>query len=444
MKYNFDPSFNFDDNDAVSSRTRSKTAKKTPVIPAIHAVFNGGKTHIEDSRHPDPTPSQVELRTLLEHIIPLDLHARLGKDSEICSGSLVKDPSDRCKSRLKHGKVLEKARIIIKELAGAKSQELYPDMLDLIEQLVRLVMCGVHRNTALKRPENKKKPNAMSKLMELDRMFTNLVKIGKDQNHILMQWLDTISDSHASIGHISWLYTTVTIPKPIRQPESTTEPKPVTKLKLGAPTPAATIQASSSSSFIPYQSEKSKKTSVFDAVYQKATAPLGVIAQKRGFVYLFWDKEYFGMVKIGYTKDLTKRLESWNQQCGREHIYHSSTECQVEIPHAHRVEQLVHAELKEYRKRRQCEGCGTMHKEWFDAGQAHVVKVLRKWREWILQEPYVQDKESGEWVLKPEMLDALESTCEPLPREVSTQKSGKKSVARRPTTQKKKSFRRTM
>ncbi|KAI5371802.1 hypothetical protein J4E82_009542 [Alternaria postmessia] len=444
VKYDFDPSFNFDDNAAVSSRTRSKTAKKTPVTSAIHAAFNGGKTHIEDSRHPDPTPSQVELRTLLEHIVPLDLHARLAQDSGRCSGSLVKDSSDRCKSRLKHGNVLEEVRIIIQKLARAKSQERYRDMLDLIKQLVISVMCVVHRNTALGQPENKRKPNAKSKLMELDRMFTNLGEIGKDQNHILMQWLDTISDSHASIGHISWLYATVIVPKPIRQPESATEPKPVTKPKLGVPTPATAIQASSSSSFIPYQSERSKKTSVFDAVYQKATAPLGVIAQKRGFVYLFWDKEYFGMVKIGYTKDLTQRLESWNQQCGREHIYHSSTECQVEIPHAHRVEQLVHAELKEYRKRRQCEGCGTMHKEWFDAGQAHVVKVLRKWREWILQEPYVQDKESGEWVLKPEMLDALESTCEPLPREVSTQKSGKKSVARRPTTQKKKSFRRTM
>jgi hypothetical protein len=237
----------------------------------------------------------------------------------------------------------------------------------------------------------------------------------------LARWVDAICNPDAPGDHDPELHTIVTNLKPATQPKIV--PKPVSKVH----SVVATRQVSFSSNFIPYQPVKSKKLSVFDAVYEKATAPLGVIAQKPGFVYLFWDKEYFGMVKIGYTKDLTERLVSWNKQCGREHVYHSSTECQVEIPHAYRVEQLVHAELKEYRKRRQCEGCGKMHQEWFDAAQSHVVKVLRKWREWILQEPYIQVEESGEWVLKPEMLSSLERMCEPLPQEVSIQKPPKKS-----------------
>ncbi|KAG9189869.1 hypothetical protein G6011_06737 [Alternaria panax] len=432
VNYDVVPSFQFDASDAVSSRTRSKTSSKAPVTSAVHAVVNERKTNLKASQHPEEKASHVKLRTLLEHIIPLSLHARLADQPGKCPGSLVKDPSDRCKYKAKAEGLHGNIEGLVKKLAKYRSREDYDGMLRYIEKLVQSVMCKTHEKTATKQPENKKRPKAVSKLMELGEMFTDIANIDEDDDYILMQWLDAISDSHASIDHITWIYTSTTIPKPVRpyQPE--------------APAPVAKTQASSSSSFIPWQSEKSKKMSVFKAVYEKAIAPLGVIAQKPGFVYLFWDREYFGMVKIGYTNDLTKRLESWNKQCNREHVYHSRTDCQVKIPHAHRVEQLVHAELKEYRRRRQCEGCGGMHKEWFDAPQAHVVKVLSKWRDWILQEPYKQDKRSGTWVLKPEMHDSLERMCEPLPREVSVQIPSKRSGGLQRTKKERKGARRTM
>jgi hypothetical protein len=302
-------------------------------------------------------------------------------------------------------------------------------MLDHIEELVKSVMCGTHRNTVLNQLK------AGSRIAQLRSRIKDITYMTRADRSTLRQWADAICDLDAPIDQVPDLPTVGTGPKPAAQPKPI--PKPVSKTS-----PAATIlQLSCSSKFILYQSEKSKKLSVYEAVYQKAIAPLGVIAQKQGFVYLFWDKEYFGMVKIGYTKDLTQRLESWNRQCGREHVYHSSTECQVEIPHAHRVEQLVHAELKDYRKRRQCEGCGVMHKEWFGVGQSHVVKVLRKWREWILQEPYAQDKKSGEWVLKPEMLESLERMCEPLPQEVIIQKPRRRCSSLQRTQKKKKGAR---
>jgi predicted GIY-YIG superfamily endonuclease len=243
---------------------------------------------------------------------------------------------------------------------------------------------------------------------------------------ILTQWLDAISDSHASIDHISWLYTIATNSKPISQS------------KVKAATAQPKVRVSVSPNFTPYQPQKTMNLTVSSALHQKATSPLGARDQTSGFIYLFWDKQYFGMVKIGYTKDLTERLKSWNRDCKREHVYHSSRKSQANMSHVHRVEQLIHTELKEYRRRRKCEGCGKMHKEWFNVAEVHAVKVARKWREWILQEPYAQDADSGQWVIRPEMLDSLERMCEPLPHNMSTQRSRRRSEDLQRVSRKKK------
>ena len=396
-------------NDSVSSRTRSKTGSKAPVTSAIHAALDEKKSNIGITSTP---PSRTTFWKLLEQITPHNLYRRLASESTKCVASLVGNPSVRCKNSKRSSRDVDS---ILKKLGRCGTHEDYFGMLGHIEELVELVMCGTHRNTVLQQPK------AEFRMAQLRSRVQDIEEMTQLDRSTLARWVDAICNPDAPEDHDPELHTIATDPKPATQPKIVL--KPVSKVH----SVVATTQVSFSSNFIPYQSIKSKKLSVFDAVHEKATAPLGVIAQKPGFVYLFWDKEYFGMVKIGYTKDLTKRLASWNKECGREHVYHSSTECQVEIPHAHRVEQLVHAELKEYRKKRQCEGCGKMHKEWFDAAQSHVVKVLRKWREWILQEPYIQVEESGEWVLKPEMLSSLDRMCEPLPQEVSIQKPPKKS-----------------
>jgi len=69
---------------------------------------------------------------------------------------------------------------------------------------------------------------------------------------------------------------------------------------------------------------------------------------------------------------------------------------------------------------------------------------MKKWREWILQEPYVQDEESGEWVLKPEMFSSLEQMCEPLPQDAATHTPERKSAGMQRGSQKRRSPRRTM
>jgi hypothetical protein len=413
VNYNINPSFAFthDTNYPVSSRTRSKTNNKASATSAIYVALDEEKSSIDAPSSRTISSSQNKLQKLLEHIIPLDFHARLSENPGKCVGSWVKNPSERCNYNTKTKGSLEDVSGVLKKLTRCKNEKNYCSMLSHIEELVQAVMCGTHQNTALKQPKDKKRPKAKSKVVELGQLLEDIKHMEEVDRSILTQWLDAISDSHASIDHISWLYTIAT------------NSKPVSQSKVKAATAQHKVRVSVSPNFTPYEPQKTMNLTVSSALHQKATSPLGARDQTPGFIYLFWDKQHFGMVKIGYTKDLTKRLKSWNRDCKREHVYHSSSESQAKMSHVHRVEQLIHTELKEDRKSRRCEGCGKMHKEWFDVAEVHAVKVARKWREWILQEPYAQDADSGQWVIRPEMLDSLERMCEPLPHNMSNQRS---------------------
>lgn len=57
------------------------------------------------------------------------------------------------------------------------------------------------------------------------------------------------------------------------------------------------------------------------------------------------------------------------------------------VPHAHRVERLIHLELAERRVKRDCVACGREHREWFEieatqAGVKAVDEVVRRWVGW--------------------------------------------------------------
>ncbi|GAB7347838.1 hypothetical protein MBLNU459_g5372t1 [Dothideomycetes sp. NU459] len=57
------------------------------------------------------------------------------------------------------------------------------------------------------------------------------------------------------------------------------------------------------------------------------------------------------------------------------------------VPHAHRVERLVHLELADKRVKRDCGACGREHREWFEIeatqrGVQAVDEVVRRWVRW--------------------------------------------------------------
>lgn len=129
------------------------------------------------------------------------------------------------------------------------------------------------------------------------------------------------------------------------------------------------------------------------------------------------------LLKIGRANNVTRRMHEWTRQCGyslslvRYYPYVSSTptpspqgssahsrhssyinqrpsdagrrvsEGVRKVPHAHRVERLIHIELASQRVTKKCDACGRDHKEWFEVeatkeGVEGVDEVIKRWVEW--------------------------------------------------------------
>lgn len=114
------------------------------------------------------------------------------------------------------------------------------------------------------------------------------------------------------------------------------------------------------------------------------------------------------LLKIGRASNVQRRLNEWNRQCGynlsliRFYPYLPSSPLSSrpnassppaspstphKVPHAHRVERLIHLELAERRVKRDCESCGKEHREWFEVessrdGLRGLDEVIRRWTEW--------------------------------------------------------------
>lgn len=137
------------------------------------------------------------------------------------------------------------------------------------------------------------------------------------------------------------------------------------------------------------------------------------------------------LLKIGRASNVQRRLNEWTRQCNhnlsliRYYPYHPSSSFSSpsqppsplpspparpssnrtlstppshpphsaptheprKVPHAHRVERLIHLELAAQRVKRRCAGCGVEHREWFEvaasrAGVAGVDAVVRRWVGW--------------------------------------------------------------
>lgn len=57
------------------------------------------------------------------------------------------------------------------------------------------------------------------------------------------------------------------------------------------------------------------------------------------------------------------------------------------VPHAHKVERLIHIELGAQRVMKKCEACGKDHREWFEVeatreGVKGVDEVVKRWVDW--------------------------------------------------------------
>jgi hypothetical protein len=136
---------------------------------------------------------------------------------------------------------------------------------------------------------------------------------------------------------------------------------------------------------------------------------LGPTAQKDGFIYIYRTEECPGYVKIGYSKEVDKRLKTWSHCCGTPTLQLA----QIETVKAQRVESLIFAELswRGLRRRKKCKGkmrdrkpsalcadCGVhvdsdemldrgekenFHIEWFMMSPEDALHTVKYWVEWM-------------------------------------------------------------
>jgi hypothetical protein len=130
------------------------------------------------------------------------------------------------------------------------------------------------------------------------------------------------------------------------------------------------------------------------------------------------------LLKIGKANNVHRRMDEWTRQCGyslslvRFYPYVPSTPSPSphvsprgspaqsrrqsaqnadnirpappgvrKVPHARRIERLIHLELAEQRVIKQCEACGKEHREWFEVratreGIKAVDGVVKRWVGW--------------------------------------------------------------
>lgn len=111
------------------------------------------------------------------------------------------------------------------------------------------------------------------------------------------------------------------------------------------------------------------------------------------------------LLKIGRASNVQRRMNQWTRQCGhnlslvRYYPYvasahrpsvstpPSSPNAPAKVPHAHKVERLIHLELADQRVKHACENCGKEHREWFEvessrAGLQRIDETIRRWTSW--------------------------------------------------------------
>jgi hypothetical protein len=106
------------------------------------------------------------------------------------------------------------------------------------------------------------------------------------------------------------------------------------------------------------------------------------------YIYVFrldgdhiWTPEI--SLKIGRTSSVERRLKQWTRQCKQQVDFLDS----FPTLYAPLLERLIHLELQEVNVRRTCEGCGSVHREWFtldrDTARGRVRRCVDRWETFL-------------------------------------------------------------
>jgi len=336
--------------------------------------------------------TRIPMRKRLADILPIDTRERLSKDSGHCVASTKRSHKSRCKNRIEA--YLEHLEFLVGDLTGFEADSADDHSLKFVERLIQFALCGCHKRYAVAR---------FNKLCEA---FADVSDHDRSEYE---EWIRSLAtgpplagnelpksfpESTNSTGNCS------TAAASRETPELSTDHRPETRSQTRRRQSGKRFTGASEDStrrasrqtyiqeFQPYQPKCEKHISVSALIRKKLMNPLTSIELKSGFIYMYWFPGNFGYLKIGYTTvDSTKRLKRWQAQCkhtaeGLDELY--------EVPHASRVEKLIHAELKDVRRREvNCQGCFKNHREWFRISARHAKNVFIKYAEWMKTQPYV-------------------------------------------------------
>lgn len=329
----------------------------------------------------------ISLSVILDRVMPMRMQARLAKRPNRCVVADCKEVHSERDDRLEEQRYVINA--IIGTIVQCIAKSTYSGLPRCFGRLAQAVMCRSHRDLA------------DSDLHLLRAIIRNLAHVSSQYLSAFRAWIRAIAG--CELSPLSAAVTNTLLPG-----GTGTVQFSIDAVKVLADNTAPHF----SSKFTPYRAKSRSNQEIAEALRSKVEEPLTNSDMKDGFLYMFWDQQNFGMIKIGHTIDLEKRLNQWNSQCKVTHYYHQSSRDgePLKIPHVHRIEKLMHIELDNYRKKRTCDGCGKNHIEWFDIDEAKAKDVFQKWRDWINQKPYALDHK-GNWTVRPEMLGSLPEVC---------------------------------
>ncbi|KAK2040261.1 DUF1766-domain-containing protein [Colletotrichum somersetense] len=122
-----------------------------------------------------------------------------------------------------------------------------------------------------------------------------------------------------------------------------------------------------------------------------------------------------GMIKIGYTKNLSRRMGDWQSKCH----YTPKLVIDRETPHYIKMEKVVHLHLaNERRWDMACAGCRkangktTDHKEFFEVDVEKARAVVGMWAAWAGLEPFDEEgRLTAYWAARLDALNLDDDEC---------------------------------
>ncbi|KIW72509.1 hypothetical protein PV04_00694 [Phialophora macrospora] len=150
----------------------------------------------------------------------------------------------------------------------------------------------------------------------------------------------------------------------------------------------------------PFRTASLTNSSVNEDLGRILNTPLSPSEQQghgMGYVYVLRSQmgpSTMALLKIGFSKFHPEHRAHELARCLARPEVVSHTPL---VPHAKRLESIIHTELQSCRKIQSCPRCCKDHQEWFAISHADSREVLTRWSTWILQRPYVDGKLTDEW-----------------------------------------------